>query len=448
MTATTTTPEVAAPTQRVSGYAWFVLSFLCFIYVLNFLDRQLLATLTKYIEGDMHLTHEQMGKLGGIYFAAFYTVIGIPVGWLADRWNRVRILALGCGIWSLCTGGCGLSQTYGQLVAARMGVGVGEAGGAPPSYSIISDYFPAHMRGVALAIFSFGVPLGQAFGTYFGVTIAEGLGWRTAFVSLGVIGIVSAALLMFLVREPKRGSKEVKLDIHMEEAPPVSLEDERAKFGDTLKAFVTRPALMLAAISCGASAFVAYGLLNFTTPFLQLERGIPGQQLAIWYALELAVFGCLGVWLSGFLVDVASKRGRHWYALVPAIGQIIVIIPYLLFVRSSTWQEALLWLIGPVLLNTVYLAPALAMVQNSVKPNQRTMSGALLLFVLNLIGLGLGPTYVGWMATNVFEPIYGKGHSLEHALFSLAPFYGVAILCHLAEAWALRREDRKAAAAA
>lgn len=448
MTTTTATGEAGQQGQRVSGYAWFVLTILCFVYILNFLDRQLLATLTKYIEGDMNLTHAQMGKLGGIYFAAFYTVIGIPVGWLADRWNRVRILALGCALWSLCTGGCGLAQTYSQLVVARMGVGVGEAGGSPPSYSIISDYFPARMRGMALGIFSFGVPLGQAFGTYFGVTIAEGLGWRTAFVSLGVIGIISAVILMLVVREPKRGAKEVKLDVHMAEAPPVSLEEEKSKFGDTIKAFVTRPSLMLAAISCGASAFVAYGLLNFTTPFLQLERHIPGKDLALWYALELATFGCLGIWISGIAVDKAAKWGRHWYGLVPAIGQVIVIVPFMLFLKAQTWQECMIWLIGPVLLNTVYLAPALAVVQNSVKPSQRTMSGALLLFVLNLIGLGLGPTFVGYMATSVYEPIFGKEHSLEHALLALTPFYVLSIVCHLLEAWALKREDDKAKAAA
>lgn len=434
--ATPDSAKGAAEHERVSGYAWFVLAVLCIVYIFNFLDRQLLATLGKFIADDLHLTDAQLGNLGGWIFALFYTLIGIPVGWLADRTNRVRVLALGCFLWSLATSGCGMSNSYLQLAMSRMAVGVGEAGGAPPSYSIISDYFPAHRRGTALALFSLGVPLGQAAGTAFGVEVAHTFGWRAAFITLGVAGVVMAAVLIFLVREPKRGAKEVKLDVSMEEAPAT----ERTKFIPTLVQFFSRPALLLTALSCGSSAFVAYGILNFTTVLLLREKHITPPELALWYALILAFIGSAGVWASGALVDKYSKRGREWYAIVPGIAMLVVIPFYVGFVYAPGWRLALLFLTVPVFLNTFYLAPALAVVQNSVRPSERTMSGAILLLVLNLIGLGLGPTYVGQMSTHVFEPMIGKEHALQYAMYSLAPFYLVAVLCHVLQARALKKE--------
>ena len=163
-------PE-AAPT----AYAWLVLGMLWFVYVLNFLDRQLLSILAKPIQDSLGVTDGQLGLITGLYFALFYCLISIPVGWLADRTNRVKVLAIACGVWSAATAGCGAAANYGQLVGARMMVGVGEAGGVPPSYAIISDYFPPGRRGTALGIFNLGPPIGQALGVAFGAAIAVSL---------------------------------------------------------------------------------------------------------------------------------------------------------------------------------------------------------------------------------------------------------------------------------
>jgi MFS family permease len=474
----------APASARTPAYSWLVLGVLCFIYTFNFLDRQLMSILTEPIRKEMGLTDRQMGLLGGIYFAAFYTIIGVFVGFFADRFSRKWILVTGSTLWSGFTAACGFSAAYPALMISRMGVGVGEAAGAPPSYSIISDYFPAHRRGMALGIFSLGVPFGMAIAALAGpLFVAHGdfvfgtmtlSGWRMAFISIGAAGILATILLALIVREPKRGSQDVQLDIHVEDAPAI----KRPGFFKTAGEFFGRPTLVFTALSCGASAFVGYGILNWTAPFLTRVKGINMGEIALWYSLELAVCMGTGTWLSGQIADWLSKKDKFWYALVPMIALVCAVPFYVGFVWAPTWQMSLAFLAIPTLLNNTYLAPALAVVQNSVKPEQRTMSGALLLMVLNLIGLGLGPTFVGEMSTRFtisdivsglsvsidqatayagmtaaqikeLAPEIGQGIAsagatgLQSALYTLAPFYAVAIFFLICEALALRSEQKQ-----
>src|SRR6516162_8178770 len=184
-TSLATNPKIPPGLDTPGARAWLVLGMLCFVYVLNFLDRQLLAILAKPIQDSLHITDGQLGLIGGLYFALFYCFIAIPVGWLADRTNRVRVLSLACALWSVATMACGVSATYPQLVGARMAVGIGEAGGVPPSYAIVTDYFPPGRRATALSIFNLGPPVGQALGVAFGASIAAAYSWRHAFVILG-----------------------------------------------------------------------------------------------------------------------------------------------------------------------------------------------------------------------------------------------------------------------
>src|SRR5690606_4698951 len=192
---------VAPAAVRPGPRAWFVLAILCFVYVLNFLDRQLLSILAKPIQDDLGVTDGQLGLIGRLYFAMLYCVLAIPVGWLADRTNRVKVLSLACGLWSVATAACGMASTYPQLVLARMTVGVGEAGGVPPSYAIISDYFPSGTRGTALGLYNLGPPIGAALGVAFGASVAAAYSWRLAFIWVGVIGLVTAAVVWICVRE-------------------------------------------------------------------------------------------------------------------------------------------------------------------------------------------------------------------------------------------------------
>lgn len=199
-------PRVRPNTAAAARRRGIVLVTLTFVYVLNFLDRQLLGILAKPIQDTLHITDGQLGLIGGLYFAFFYCFIAIPVGWFADRTNRVSVVALACAIWSGATIACGLAATFPQLVIARMTVGFGEAGGVPPSYAIITDTFPPGTRGTALSIYNLGPPIGAAIGIAFGASIAAAFDWRYAFIAIGVIGVVTAIAVRLLIREPVRGA--------------------------------------------------------------------------------------------------------------------------------------------------------------------------------------------------------------------------------------------------
>lgn len=406
-------------TKPVRG-AWLALGMLTFIYVLNFLDRQLLAILAKPIQDSLGVSDTQLGLIGGLYFALFYCLISIPVGWLADRSNRVKVLALACTIWSAATVACGMASTYPQLVIARMSVGVGEAGGVPPSYAIISDYFPRGQRGTALGLFNLGPPIGAALGIAFGASIAAAYSWRLAFILVGAIGIVAALALLLMVREPVRGGLDApRIDAASAIASP------KAGFAETMKMFVSRPELMLAALGSGATQIVTYGLGNFATLFLMREKGMALEQVALWYALVVGIGMSAGIFASGRLIDRFTRRSRKAYALLPAATLALAVPFYVAFVWAPTWPMALLFLLGPTFLNYFYLSSSVTLVQEEVRPDQRVMSGALLLLVMNLIGLGLGPTFVG-AASDWFRASH-PDNSLQMALYTLVPFYFVAI---------------------
>jgi predicted MFS family arabinose efflux permease len=405
---------------------------LCFIYVLNFLDRQLLAILAKPIQDTLHVSDSQLGLIGGLYFALFYCFISIPVAWLADRSNRVKVLSLACALWSAATLACGMANTYPQLVVARMAVGVGEAGGVPPSYAIISDYFPRGRRGTALGIFNLGPPIGAALGIAFGASIAAAFSWRHAFIVLGAIGIAAAIALLLIVREPRRGGLDEAVA-----AAPIGPANKTPQFVPTLRMFFTRPELLLAALGSGATQFVTYGMGNFTTLFLMREKGMTLNEVAVYYALVVGIGMSAGIFVSGRLLDRYTRRYRQAYALLPAASLVLAIPFYIGFVWAPSWPLSIALLIGPTFLNYFYLSASVTLVQEEVRPDQRVMSGALLLLIMNLIGLGLGPTYVG-AASDYFRASH-PDNSLQMALYTLVPAYFVAIALFLWLARVLRR---------
>src|SRR6185312_15569191 len=236
-------PSPQAP-PAPGARAWIALAVLCGVYILNFLDRSLLAILAKPIQDTLHITDGQLGLIGGLYFAFFYCFIAIPIGWLADRTNRVNVLAVACAIWSAATACCGLAIRYPQLVAARMLVGVGEAGGVPPSYALITDCFPPGQRGKAFGIYNLGPPIGAALGIAFGAAIAAAFNWRVAFIVLGAVGILAAIAIRLTVREPPRGG--------LDPAPVRNAATPPSGFRETMAMFFSRPALVLAALGSGA----------------------------------------------------------------------------------------------------------------------------------------------------------------------------------------------------
>ena len=423
---------------RTPAQAWIVLAVLCFVYVLNFLDRQLLSILAKPIQDSLHLKDGQLGLIGGLYFALFYCLISIPVGWLADKTNRVGVLAAACALWSAATVACGLSATYPQLVAARMTVGVGEAGGVPPSYAIISDYFPPARRGTALGLYNLGPPIGQAAGVAIGASIAAAYGWRPAFIALGAVGVLGAILVAAIVREPRRGG----LDATPAIVPNIAVP--KASFSATVKMFFSSPTLLLAAFASGATQIVTYGGGNFSTLFLMREKGMTLKQVALYYALVVAICMGGGIFVSGRVIDRFAHRTKAAYAVIPAITLAAAVPFFLGFIWAPSWPLALLFLAGPTFLNYFYLSSAVTLVQNEVRADQRVLSGALLLLIMNLIGMGVGPTFVGAMS-DAFHAAHPQ-HSLQLAFLCLTPFYALAILLFIALARVLVRGAAKSGA--
>jgi MFS family permease len=424
-----------------------VLAVLCFVYVLNFLDRQLLSILAKPIQDSLHVTDGQLGLIGGLYFAFFYCFIAVPVGWFADRTNRVTVLSLACAIWSAATAACGLATSYSQLVIARMTVGFGEAGGVPPSYALITDLFPPGRRGTAFGIYNLGPPIGAALGIAFGASIAAAFDWRYAFIAIGVIGLITAAAVRLFVREPARGRFDAAahgsvIPSEHSESRDLHLSSAKASFTDTLRMFFSRRSLVLAAFGSGATQMITYGMGNFTTLFLMREKGMTLKEVAVWYALVAAIGMGSGMIVSGRVIDRMTRRSRAHYATVPAVSLALALPFYLAFVWAPTWRLALVFLTGALMLNYFYLSSSVALVQEEVRPHQRVMSGALLLLVMNFIGLGLGPTWVG--AASDWFAAHGRPHALQAALYTLTPFYGIAILLFLWLARTLRREETRA----
>jgi len=425
----------AAPAVRPDARAWFVLGVLCFVYVINFLDRQLVSILAKPIQDELGVTDGQLGRIGGLYFAIFYCVLAIPVGWIADRTNRVRLLSFACALWSAATVACGMASGYPQLAAARMAVGVGEAGGVPPSYAIISDYFRPGMRGTALGIYNFGPPIGMALGIAFGASIAAAWSWRNAFVMLGAVGVLTALIVWLFVREPVRGG----LDAPRGEAQPGAAA-YRASFWPTCRMFFSRPVLLRVAIASGITQIMTYASLNFTTLLLMREKGMTLGEVAVWYALVVGIAVSAGMYTSGRLIDRFAPRSRTVYAYLPAVALALAVPFFVGFVWAPRWELALVFLIVPMFFNFFYLSPAVALVQEEVRPNERVLAGALLLLIMNLVGLGVGPTFLG-AVSDWLKPAHPE-HSLQLAFYTLVPVYVLAVLSFLWLARAIRHEER------
>ena len=429
--------DASAEPKPVPAYSYFVVVFLAVVYTLNFLDRQIISILGKDISAELNLTKTQFGLLGGTSFALMYTTCGIAVAYLADRVSRKWIIALACAIWSVFTALCGTAQNFTQILLYRMGVGFGEAGGSPPSYSLISDYFPAAKRGTALAIYSLGVPIGSMLGAFLGGKLALAYGWRTAFFVIGAPGVILAVLMLLVVREPKRGGLDALMDGATEHppAPPILT---------AISAFFANRTLVMTSISSAMSAFVGYAGLVWNPQFLEGVKQMAAADVATYYALALGVTGIIGTLVSGWLADKLGKKDRRWFAWIPAIAFTLSIPFWFGLIWAPTWQIAMLFLLGPMLMNQAYLAPALTVAQNAVPPAQRTMTGAILLFILNIVGLGVGPVYVGWIADRM-EPAHGD-QALAYGFAGVIPFVVLTVIAHLAAARSIARDKRLAVA--
>ncbi|MDH7973238.1 MFS transporter [Sphingomonas sp. AR_OL41] len=396
------------------------------IYVFNFMDRQILGVLIEPIKHELHLSDSQLGLLTGFMFALFYTSFGIPLAWLADRTRRTWVIAGSCALWSGFSAACGLATGFGSLAAARIGVAVGEAGGVPPSYSLIADMFPPQRRARAIAIYSLGVPIGIGIGTATGGWIASLYGWRVAFFAVSAPGILLSLLLLALVREPARGQVNAAAGAH----GAVSLPRAVALF-------VSSPALMLVSLAGGLGAFACYGLMAWISAYLIRVLGMNLGQIGLWLSLTLAGGLGAGIWASGVLTDRLAATDRRMFALIPAAA--LALGAPLLFAATilNDWRLALPVFGVTLALSVFYLAPTVAIVQQLVPPAQRSAASAMMLFCLNLIGLGCGPLFLG-MVSDAALPAHG-GQSLRVAFQALVPMFVLAALANLVAARVLAR---------
>ncbi len=387
------------------SYRYYALAVMTLIYVFNFVDRQIIVILSEYIIEDLDLSLTQYGMLSGIAFAAIYCVFGIPIARMADKGNRRNVIAVSLTVWSLFTAICGSAQNFWQLFAARFGVGIGEAGGSPPAHSMVSDIFPVSERGTALSIYSLGVYGGILVGYVGGAYLVQWFDWRVAFVVVGLPGVLLAILLRLTVKEPPRGFSEARADT------------AETSFKEVLALLWSRKAFRHLSFACALHAFVTYGVGNFMVIFLSRVHDMPTIDIGKYYGLVAGIGGLAGTLAGGWLSDtLANKTGnKNWYIWIPLISTIAA-IPFALItflVVEGGIAATLSWFI-PVFFGGFYLAPCIAMTHGMVGLRMRALSSAVLFFVLNLIGLGLGPILTGW-AADLLEPQYATD-AIRYAL--------------------------------
>lgn len=402
-------PPAPAPAPEMDAAAksarTLALTLLLIVYISNYADRQILNVLAVQIMADLHISKTAFGFLSGLAFALFYATLGIPIAMLADRISRKWILVVSLAIWSVMTTSCGLAVTFWQLAIARIGVGVGEAGGSPPSHSMISDLFPAARRGTALAVYSLGVPLGIFVGNLVGGQVGGAWGWRAAFYVLGIPGLLLAIYVAFAFREPVRGQADGGIKTG-EKAPSLV---EVARF------MWSQKSLVHTIIGATLITAVGYGGVTWTAAFLQYSHGLDLKTVANYLALQTGIVAGLGTFFGGYLADVLAKRHIGWSAWV-VTAAVLAAVPFSVVAYLSNDTTTVLWILTPVILvGGVYLAPTFALVQNLVGVRMRATAAALLLFIINLIGLGAGPLIVGALA-DLLEPAFAKD-SVRYALF-------------------------------
>ena len=381
--------ELPEPDRR---YRWLVLVILTVVYTFNFIDRQILVILQEPIKDELGLSDAQLGILTGFSFALIYVCAGIPIAWLADRSNRRNIVAASLALWSAMTALSGLVSNYSQLILARLGVGLGEAGGSPPAHSIISDYFPPAQRGTALSFYSAGIYLGVLFGFAGGGYIAETFGWRTAFFIVGIPGVLFAAVVLLLVREPRRGRWDT------------ARTDRPVTIAETLSVLRRLRSFWWIALGCAMTSFVAYGNGNFFPSYLIRNHGFSVADVGFALGLVSGIAGAIGTFMGGFIADRLGHSDKRWYLWVPVAGNVLALGPMCYALLGSDAGLILLLLFPANILNSLYLGPSIAMVQSLVVPGMRAMASAILFFILNMIGLGLGPVMVGVLSDTFASP--------------------------------------------
>lgn len=378
----------AAPAQALSpSYVNYALRMLLLVYTLNFLDRQIVNILAEPIKQDLNLSDTQLGLMTGLAFALVYTVLGIPIARYADKFtsNRVSVISIALAVWSGFTALCGIAGNFWQLLLARIGVGVGEAGCTPPAHSLIVDHVAPEKRASALALYSMGVPLGSLGGMALGGIIAEHFGWRAAFLAVGIPGVLLALITWTTLKEPRRLGLIPKPAAG---APTIS-------FGAALKMLSAKKAYWYAVLAAAMISFLGYGQAAFLGSYFARVHEMPIGQIGISLGLVIGISGVIGTYIGGQIADRAAKKDTRAYMSVPAFAMLAG-APF--FVAAMFVENALVCLLLlaiPTLLNSLWYGPVYAAVQGLAGPKLRATAVAIMLFIVNMIGLGFGPLILG-----------------------------------------------------
>lgn len=407
-------------TEASRRYALFIL-FLA--YVFNFVDRQIVAILQDPIKQELNLSDTQLGLLTGFSFALFYATLGVPIARLADRKPRTTIITCAITIWSAMTALCATAGNFASMLLFRIGVGIGEAGLNPSAHSLISDYFPKERRATAIAIYSTGIQVGIMFGYLAGGWINEFFGWRQAFLMVGLPGLALAALVGLTLREPPRGHSDGTLT----ESP----DSENQSISQVMHTLWHLKTFRYLALGCGVHAFVLYAHGNWAPPFFGRIHNLSSGEIGTWLAILAIGPGALGIFISGLMADYFGRKDMRAYMWLAATATALA-IPFAIgtFLVSNAYMA--ITLAGfKYFLGGIYLAPCIAIAQTLVAPNMRASTSAVLLLMLNIIGLGLGPFCVG-LLSDIFTINFDMGNSaLRYALVAIIPIEIVAVLLFL-----------------
>ena len=375
---------MSAPVRPAA--ARYVLGLLFVVYVMNFIDRQILAILLDPIKQDLGVSDTAMGLLTGFAFALFYTVAGIPIARLADRGSRRTVIATGLALWSAMTAASGLARSFAQLALARVGVGIGEAAGTPPSHSLIADYFPPERRAAALGFYANGIYVGTMLAFLLGGWVATHFDWRTAFLIVGLPGLPLALLVRATVRELPRGASEAARADHAE-----------VPLGEVLRFLVARRSFVRIVLGSSLLSLTGYGMLVWGPAFLGRVHGMAPAEIGRWLGILIGVMGSGGAWLGGLLADRLGRGDARWTLRAPAIAMLAGLPFGAGFLLLPSAGHALLCFAPFYLLSNMHVGPVWSALQGISRLRMRATVSAVFQFILNLIGLGLGPLLVGML---------------------------------------------------
>ncbi|MFK8050699.1 MAG: spinster family MFS transporter [Halioglobus sp.] len=384
---TDTTPITNTGTSfGSSGYRNYVLISLTVLYTLNFVDRVLIQILAQPIIEEFKLQDWQFGLLSGFGFAFMYTLMGIPIARLSERYNRVRIIASGVILWSLMTALCGLAGSFLTLLLFRVGVGIGEAALTPPANSLIADYFIPKSRARAMGTYAMGITLGGVFAAAFGGPLAEVFTWRTAFIALGAPGIVVGLIFLFTTKEPPRGYSD----------PPGTKVPDKTGLAETIRELVPKSSFWLNMAAAATVAFVGYGYTSFQAAYFQRAFDMPLTDIAFQILVPVGLVAAMGAFCSGLLTEKISGKYPNAVAWIPGWGLIICVPFYWVAFTTDSIPIAVFMLIIGAFTHYGYLGAQYTIAQGVASAHSRATAVALLLFVVNMIGYGLGPLFVGF----------------------------------------------------